>query len=83
MTHILLPQMVQRKKGVIISLSSASGIKPLPFLAEYSATKAYNNFLGSAIQYEYQDSGIISQVKSSLKSDKYEMQMFVYSQLVP
>ncbi|XP_055343901.1 very-long-chain 3-oxoacyl-CoA reductase-like [Paramacrobiotus metropolitanus] len=62
MTRIILPQMVARNKGIIIHLSSAAGNIPIPLLAEYSATKAYNDFLGRALQHEYNDKGIISQV---------------------
>ncbi|XP_055327234.1 very-long-chain 3-oxoacyl-CoA reductase-like [Paramacrobiotus metropolitanus] len=62
MTRIILPQMVARKKGVIVHLSSGAGSAPVPMLAEYSATKAFNDFLGRALQQEYEDQGIISQV---------------------
>ncbi|GAV02278.1 hypothetical protein RvY_12868 [Ramazzottius varieornatus] len=61
MSRIILPQMVQRKKGVIINLSSAAGDTPVPLIALYSASKAYNNFLSLAMDMEYRDQGLIIQ----------------------
>ncbi|XP_014398783.1 PREDICTED: very-long-chain 3-oxoacyl-CoA reductase isoform X1 [Myotis brandtii] len=39
MTHLVLPGMVERSKGVILNISSASGMGPVPLLTIYSATK--------------------------------------------
>jgi len=39
MTRIVLPQMLERKKGAIINISSASGVIPVPLLTVYSGTK--------------------------------------------
>ncbi|XP_076471904.1 very-long-chain 3-oxoacyl-CoA reductase-like isoform X2 [Babylonia areolata] len=39
MTSIVLPEMVQRKRGAIINLSSVFGLRPSPFMTVYSATK--------------------------------------------
>lgn len=39
MTAIILPQMVERKKGVVINIASAASILPSPLLTVYSATK--------------------------------------------
>ncbi|XP_077864262.1 very-long-chain 3-oxoacyl-CoA reductase-B-like [Saccoglossus kowalevskii] len=44
MTKIVLPQMVKRRKGVIINISSAAGLNPLPLLLIYSSTKAFMDF---------------------------------------
>lgn len=44
MTGIVLPGMAQRKGGVIVNISSASGRIPTPFLSLYSASKAYMDF---------------------------------------
>lgn len=54
--------MVARKKGVVVNLSSAAGANPYPMLAAYSATKAFNDFLGMACEQEYRDTGVIFQV---------------------
>lgn len=39
MTKLLLPQMVERKKGLIINISSMAAVIPNPLLSVYSATK--------------------------------------------
>jgi 17beta-estradiol 17-dehydrogenase / very-long-chain 3-oxoacyl-CoA reductase len=39
MTSLVLPGMKQRKRGIIINLSSVLGVAPGPFLSVYSATK--------------------------------------------
>jgi 17beta-estradiol 17-dehydrogenase / very-long-chain 3-oxoacyl-CoA reductase len=41
MTRLVLPQMVERKKGAIINLASLGGAVCTPLLSVYSATKAY------------------------------------------
>lgn len=39
MCHIVLPQMVQRKRGVVVNIGSVAGIMPTPFRSTYGATK--------------------------------------------
>ena len=39
MCWTVLPQMLQRRKGAIINLSSSSAINPLPYMNVYSASK--------------------------------------------
>jgi 17beta-estradiol 17-dehydrogenase / very-long-chain 3-oxoacyl-CoA reductase len=41
MTRLILPQMVERKKGAVINLSSLSAAMCTPLLSIYSGTKAY------------------------------------------
>jgi short-subunit dehydrogenase len=52
LTHYFVKQMVERKRGAIIFLGSVVGFQPTPFMATYSATKAFNSFLGDALWYE-------------------------------
>jgi len=61
MTRLILPQMVERKKGVVINISSFSGAIPTPLLTVYSATKAYVDFFSRGVQAEYSSKGIIVQ----------------------
>ncbi|XP_013780318.1 inactive hydroxysteroid dehydrogenase-like protein 1, partial [Limulus polyphemus] len=49
------------EKGLIINLSSISSFYPLPFLAVYSASKAYVDWLSRALDYEYRSKGIVFQ----------------------
>jgi len=61
MTKIVLPQMVERRKGVIVNISSGSACEPVALLTVYSATKAYVDFFSQALQQEYRSKGIIVQ----------------------
>ncbi|XP_076143946.1 very-long-chain 3-oxoacyl-CoA reductase-B [Alosa pseudoharengus] len=61
MTRIVLPLMVDRSKGVILNISSASGMYPVPLLTIYSATKAFVDFFSRGLEAEYRKKGIIIQ----------------------
>lgn len=39
MTALVLPRMVEKKKGVVINVSSSAGVIPNPLLSVYSGTK--------------------------------------------
>jgi len=58
MTYLVLPQMVQRKKGVVVNVSSASSFVSEPMYAVYAGTKAFINNFTVALHYEYKDQGI-------------------------
>ncbi|KAG8130723.1 hypothetical protein E2320_017367, partial [Naja naja] len=61
MTRIILKQMVARKKGLILNLSSAIGTFPCPLYAIYSASKAFVYTFSKALQVEYKSKGIVIQ----------------------
>ncbi|XP_030621136.1 very-long-chain 3-oxoacyl-CoA reductase-A [Chanos chanos] len=61
MTRLVLPRMVDRSKGVILNISSASGMFPVPLLTIYSATKAFVDFFSRGLHAEYKCKGIIIQ----------------------
>ncbi|XP_057705971.1 very-long-chain 3-oxoacyl-CoA reductase-B [Corythoichthys intestinalis] len=61
MTRLVLPQMVERKKGAILNISSASGMYPVPLLTIYSASKAFVDFFSRGLQAEYKSKGVIIQ----------------------
>uniref|UniRef100_A0A9J8B9I1 3-ketoacyl-CoA reductase n=1 Tax=Cyprinus carpio carpio TaxID=630221 RepID=A0A9J8B9I1_CYPCA len=48
-------------KGVILNISSASGMFPVPLLTIYSSTKAFVDFFSRGLQSEYKCKGIIIQ----------------------
>lgn len=60
MTHLILPQMLSRKKGAIVNVGSAHGTMKVgaPLYAVYSATKAYVDFLSKSLNAEYASKGI-------------------------
>ncbi|XP_068428782.1 very-long-chain 3-oxoacyl-CoA reductase-B [Clinocottus analis] len=61
MTRIVLPRMVEKNRGAILNISSASGMYPVPLLTVYSASKAFVDFFSRGLQAEYKSRGIIIQ----------------------
>jgi len=61
MTEIVLPQMVSKKKGIILNLSSAAAIGATPLLSVYSACKRFVDSFSESVGYEYKNLGIIIQ----------------------
>ena len=41
LTYLLLPPMVEQRRGGIINVSSTAGFQPVPYTSVYAATKAY------------------------------------------
>ncbi|XP_043542723.1 hydroxysteroid (20-beta) dehydrogenase 2 isoform X1 [Chiloscyllium plagiosum] len=82
MTKIVLPQLLKRKKGIIINISSEAGAHPHPLITMYSATKAFVDFFSQALNAEYKPNGIIVQsvlpllVSTNLTHDQ-ETNLFV------
>ncbi len=58
LTHLFLPRMIERKKGWIVNVSSTAGFQPIPYLATYSATKAFVTILSEALWVECKDKGV-------------------------
>ena len=54
----LLPQMRERGRGAMIITGSVAGAQPVPFNATYSATKAFDRFLGESLWAELHGSGV-------------------------
>lgn len=61
MCSIILPQMVERKRGIIINLGSMSSEVQCPSITVYSATKAFMKKFSDDLSAEYKDDGIICQ----------------------
>ncbi|XP_060561787.1 very-long-chain 3-oxoacyl-CoA reductase-like isoform X2 [Ruditapes philippinarum] len=61
MTSIVLPDMLEKKKGVVINVASAAGCTPTPLLSVYSACKAYVRYLSECLNFEYASKGITVQ----------------------
>lgn len=57
-THCYLQQMRERKSGTIINVSSSAGFQPIPFMATYSATKAFVSSFSEAIAEENRPYGL-------------------------
>jgi len=58
LTHALLPSMLRRGRGRIVNLASIAAFAPVPYLAVYSATKAFVLSFSEALLEELRDSGV-------------------------
>jgi 17beta-estradiol 17-dehydrogenase / very-long-chain 3-oxoacyl-CoA reductase len=57
-TQVVAPLLVQRKKGLILTMGSMAGWSPIPYLATYSGSKAFLQFWSSALAQELKGSGV-------------------------
>jgi short-subunit dehydrogenase len=58
LTRHLLPQMIARKRGGILNVSSSAGFLPIPNFAIYAATKAYVASFSEALRAELRGTGV-------------------------
>jgi hypothetical protein len=58
LTHRLLPAMKARGRGAVVIVSSVLGRIPAPWLAVYSATKAFDKFLAESLFTECRPFGV-------------------------
>jgi short-subunit dehydrogenase len=54
----LLPQMIARRRGTILNVSSSAGFLPIPGMAAYAASKAYVNSFSEALRAELGGTGV-------------------------
>jgi short-subunit dehydrogenase len=58
LTHLFLPEMVQRGSGRVMNVASMAGFLPGPFMAIYYATKAFVISFSEAIAEELDGTGV-------------------------
>jgi uncharacterized protein len=58
LTHLALSEMVARRDGGILNVSSVVAFQPLPTYATYAASKAYVQFLSEALWEESRHHGV-------------------------
>ena len=58
LTHLFLKDMVNKKSGGIINISSLASFQPMPFFSIYAATKAFVTSFTVSLYEEYRKSGI-------------------------
>lgn len=58
LTRHFLPQMIARKRGGILNVSSSAGFLPIPNFAIYAATKAYVTSFSEALRAELRGTGV-------------------------
>ncbi|XP_064399134.1 very-long-chain 3-oxoacyl-CoA reductase-like [Halichondria panicea] len=61
MSHVIMPQMVTKGRGLVINLSSASAIRPMIMFGSYASTKSFVEFFSTSLSLEYASKGIIVQ----------------------
>ena len=74
LTARYLPAMKSRGRGAVVFVGSVAGSQPLPLHALYSATKAFDNFLGEALWGELHGSGVdvLSLLPGSTESEFHD-----------
>lgn len=56
--HLFLPEMVARKHGKVLNISSVAAFQPGPMMAIYFASKSYVLYLSEALDNEVKGSGV-------------------------
>ncbi|KAF3767256.1 NAD(P)-binding protein [Cryphonectria parasitica EP155] len=57
-TQVIAPGMVQRKRGLILTMGSFSGWMPIPYLATYSGSKAFLQHWSTALAGELKEDNV-------------------------
>lgn len=57
-SRLFLPAMVSRRRGAMMIVSSLAAYQPVPYLATYAATKAFDRMLAEALHQELKRFGV-------------------------
>ncbi len=58
LTRVALPEMLERRHGAVINVSSVAGHQPIPLWATYSASKAFVTTFSRALAAEVRGTGV-------------------------
>ena len=58
LTYLLLPGMLERRRGGIINVSSTASFQPMPYTSVYGATKAYVTSFSMGLAEELREYGV-------------------------
>jgi len=58
LTHAALPGMVERGAGAVLNIASIAGFQPVPYMAVYSASKAFVQTFSEAVHEELHGTGV-------------------------
>ncbi|KAH3877530.1 inactive hydroxysteroid dehydrogenase-like protein 1 isoform X1 [Dreissena polymorpha] len=87
MTHMILPQMVERGKGAIVIVSSGACTQITPMMTVYAGTKSFLDYFAQGLRYEYKNKGITIQSLRpfyvNTKMTRYSKTLTSHSFLVP
>ncbi|HWL92682.1 MAG TPA: SDR family oxidoreductase [Phycisphaerae bacterium] len=59
LTHMLLPAMIERRKGWILNVASTAAYQPTPYMSVYGASKAFVQSFSLSLAYEVRRRGVI------------------------
>jgi short-subunit dehydrogenase len=58
LSRLFLPAMAARRQGAVMIVASTAAYQPVPYLATYGATKAFDRMLGEALAEEMKHYGV-------------------------
>jgi uncharacterized protein len=58
LTYLLLPGMIERRRGALVNVSSTASFQPVPYTTTYAATKAFVTSFSMALAEEVKQYGI-------------------------
>jgi uncharacterized protein len=58
LTRLFLPKMVERRRGGVLIVASTASYQPVPYLATYAATKAFDRLLAEGLAEEVKRYGV-------------------------
>ena len=58
LTRLWIPAMVERRRGAVMIVASTASYQPVPYLATYGATKAFDRMLAEALAEEMKRHGV-------------------------
>jgi uncharacterized protein len=58
LTHLFLPQMIQRQRGDVLILASTASFQAVPYISTYAATKAFDLLFAEGLAEEMKPYGI-------------------------
>jgi len=61
LTQMVLPDMIKKRRGLIINVSSVSGRRPTPLLSLYSGTKGFIDLFSRSLAAECESRGVYVQ----------------------
>jgi uncharacterized protein len=58
LTHLFLPDMIERRRGDVLIVSSRAAFQAVPYISTYAATKAFDLLLAEGLAEEMKPHGI-------------------------
>jgi hypothetical protein len=58
LTRLFVPKMVERKRGWVLVLASTASYQPVPYMATYAASKAFDRFFAEGLAAEVERYGV-------------------------